>query len=112
MAEVAEPARLPLGITVDTGADAYRRFFARMTAAAECRKKRNWLMTVTWQLHRSERHLTRGQNQRDRQSCYKSKVRTTTVWFPASFLKLFSMVLGAMLISAGRGVTPGGVGTP
>lgn len=29
MAEVAEPARLPLGITFDTGADAYRRFFAR-----------------------------------------------------------------------------------
>ena len=29
MAEVAEPARLPLGITFDTGADAYRRFFTR-----------------------------------------------------------------------------------
>jgi LacI family transcriptional regulator len=29
LAEVAEPARLPLGITFDTGADAYRRFFTR-----------------------------------------------------------------------------------
>ncbi|MEI8078752.1 MAG: LacI family DNA-binding transcriptional regulator [bacterium] len=29
MAEVAEPARLPLGITFDHGTDAYRRFFTR-----------------------------------------------------------------------------------